>query len=101
MRDLPVDELKIERSLVKGVHQDRDSEAIVRFIVELAHSLKLSVVAEGVEDDAVLDVLRAIGCDEAQGFHPLLGRPLPVADLLRQRSPATVAGAAKGLTQAG
>jgi diguanylate cyclase (GGDEF)-like protein len=72
---LPVTELKIDRAFVTHLAGDATSAAIVRSTVELAHNLGLKVVAEGVEDAAALDHLRARGCDLAQGYH--LCRPLP------------------------
>jgi diguanylate cyclase (GGDEF)-like protein len=75
LRDLPIDELKIDRSFVARVAADRRSAAIVRSTIELAHALELRVVAEGVEDVAALDALAGFGCDYAQGYHFSL--PLP------------------------
>jgi EAL domain-containing protein (putative c-di-GMP-specific phosphodiesterase class I) len=73
LRDLAVDELKIDRSFVAELAgNDRDA-AIVRSTIELAHALDVAVVAEGVEDSGALEVLAAMGCDRAQGYH--LGRP--------------------------
>jgi diguanylate cyclase (GGDEF)-like protein len=72
---LPVHELKIDRAFVTNLAADETSAAIVRSTVELAHSLGLKVVAEGVEDPVALEALRGHGCDLAQGFH--LSRPLP------------------------
>jgi len=54
---------------------DGDDAKIVRSTVELAHNLGLSVVAEGVENEAVWELLRELGCDQAQGYH--MGRPMP------------------------
>ena len=73
LKRFPIDELKIDRSFVAGLNEDADSLAIVKTIIALGKALKLDVVAEGVETQAQLDVLRAMGCDRAQGF--LLGRP--------------------------
>jgi diguanylate cyclase len=75
VKRLPVDELKIDRSFVTGLAGDATDRAIVEAIVRLAHSLGLTVTAEGVEDDAVLALLREQGCDLAQGY--LYSRPLP------------------------
>jgi EAL domain-containing protein (putative c-di-GMP-specific phosphodiesterase class I) len=75
LRDLPIDELKIDRSFVARVAADLRSAAIVRSTIELAHALELRVVAEGVEDVAALDALAGFGCDYAQGYH--FSRPLP------------------------
>ncbi|WP_199441714.1 EAL domain-containing protein [Umezawaea beigongshangensis] len=74
LRQLPVDEVKIDKSFVLGMGTDLGDMAVVRSIVELGHSLGLVVVAEGVEDDAARDQLVAMGCDIAQGY--LISRPL-------------------------
>jgi EAL domain-containing protein (putative c-di-GMP-specific phosphodiesterase class I) len=68
LQHLPVSELKIDRSFVNGLDEYSDNFAIVRSIVELAHSLHCKVVAEGVETVEAIDALRQIGCDMAQGF---------------------------------
>ena len=75
VRHLPVDELKIDRSFVMELPQNRDDAAIVKTAVELAHNLGLEVVAEGVETPAALRWLAAHGCERAQGF--LISRPMP------------------------
>lgn len=74
LKRLPLDELKIDRTFVMGMAEDRDDRMIVRSTIELAHNLGLKVVAEGVETDACLDELRALGCDLAQGY--LISGPL-------------------------
>ena len=79
LRQLPVHELKIDRSFVQNLAHDDHDAAIVRSTIELAHQLGLSVVAEGVEDGEALERLRSWGCDAVQGFH--LCRPLPGAAL--------------------
>jgi diguanylate cyclase (GGDEF)-like protein len=78
LRHLPVHELKIDKSFVIGMAADASDALIVRSTIDLAHNMGLSVVAEGVEDDATLDRLRAMGCDMVQGY--LLSRPLGVAE---------------------
>mgnify|MGYP001336696227 FL=1 len=75
LKRLPVDELKIDRSFVMELPQDRDDAAIVRSTLDLAHRLGLEVVAEGVESAAALDWLAAHGCERAQGFY--MSRPMP------------------------
>ena len=65
---VPVTELKIDRSFVMGAGRDPQSTAIVRTVVELGHALGVTVVAEGVEAPATWDALRALGCDDAQGW---------------------------------
>ena len=74
LKQLPVSELKVDRSFVSGMVGDADDEVLVRSVIELGHNLGLTVVAEGVEDEATLDALMRAGCDVAQGFH--LGRPM-------------------------
>jgi len=80
LKQLPVDELKIDKSFVIGMEGDADDAKIVRLIIDLAHNLNLTVVAEGVENAAVMAQLRALACDEAQGYH--LCRPVPVPELV-------------------
>ena len=70
-----VDKLKIDQSFVRDLMSDPDDAAIVRTIIQMARSLNLRTTAEGVEDQATLDHLRLLGCDEAQGYH--LARPMP------------------------
>jgi predicted signal transduction protein with EAL and GGDEF domain len=92
---LPFDELKIDKSFVIGAARDPDAAAIIRATVELARSLELRVVAEGVETEASWAMLAALGCDYAQGY--LISRPLPAPDfdgLLRRDGPGDAAGSA-------
>ena len=79
LQELPVSRLKIDRTFVAGLRDSAASEAIVRSIVELAQRLGLSVVAEGVEDDETLLILRDMRCDFAQGYG--IARPLPAERL--------------------
>ena len=69
LKRLPVDCLKIDRSLVKGVGSDTEDTAIVRAVVALARSLGIVVTAEGVETAEQLFQLRALGCEQGQGYH--------------------------------
>ena len=89
LKNLPVQELKVDRSFVTHM-RDRQSElAIVRSTVDLGHNLGMHVVAEGVEDAATWQELNALGCDEIQGY--FLGRPMPadtVVDWLSERHAA-------------
>ena len=80
LKRLPVDELKIDKSFVMGMESGEDDAMIVRSTIDLAHNLGLTVVAEGVETLAILDRLRALSCDEAQGYH--ISRPLGAEDFL-------------------
>lgn len=75
LKKLPVSELKIDRSFVMDMERDRDDTVIVRSTVDLAHNLGLAVIAEGVESETTLAILRDMGCDEAQGY--FISRPLP------------------------
>jgi predicted signal transduction protein with EAL and GGDEF domain len=77
LKRLPVSELKVDRSFVSGMVTDADDAVLVRSVIELGHNLGLTVVAEGVEDQATLDELARVGCDIVQGFH--LGRPMASA----------------------
>jgi diguanylate cyclase (GGDEF)-like protein len=80
IRDLPITELKLDRSFLEGVPHDTHNAAIVRSTIELAHSLDLPLVAEGVEDIEALEWLSLLGCDVGQGYH--ISRPMPI-DMLR------------------
>jgi diguanylate cyclase (GGDEF)-like protein len=80
LRRLPVQELKIDRSFVSGMSLDPQDEVIVRSTIDLGHNLRLSVVAEGVEDEATLQALASMGCDVAQGFW--IARPLSATELI-------------------
>ncbi|RBY86020.1 hypothetical protein DQ240_11260 [Blastococcus sp. TF02A-26] len=79
LRQLPVNELKLDRSFTADLVSDVRTEAIVASTVELAHRLGLRVVAEGVEDECTLARLSALGCDQSQGY--LHSPPLPAAEL--------------------
>ena len=74
LRRLPIDAIKVHESLVAGLGRDPADAAIIRSIVDLGHALGVDVVAEGVETEAQLRELHALGCDAAQGF--LFGRPI-------------------------
>jgi diguanylate cyclase (GGDEF)-like protein len=74
LHHFPGDMLKIDRSFIGSMHSNEGSEAIVRAVIALAHSLDLHVIAEGVDRPAQLENLRALGCEYGQGF--LLSRPL-------------------------
>jgi predicted signal transduction protein with EAL and GGDEF domain len=81
LKKLPATELKIDREFVNGVTRNFNDATIVQSATDLGHNLGLTVVAEGVEDQATLTALKALGVDVAQGFH--LGRPMP-ENLLKQ-----------------
>jgi diguanylate cyclase (GGDEF)-like protein len=77
LKSLPVDAIKIDSSFVREIHANPDDEAIVKAVVAMAHSLHLSVVAEGVETSRQYAALRDLGCDEFQGFHESPALPAP------------------------
>ena len=91
LKDLPVDELKIDRSFVSQMATSPSDAVVVRSTIALGHSLGLRVVAEGVETQHAWEELTALGCDTAQGYY--LGRPMPAADLERQLCEAAHADA--------
>lgn len=83
LKRLPVSELKIDQSFVFGMTSNESDAKIVRSTIDLAHNLGLSVVAEGVEDQTVLNTLASLGCDQAQGYY--IGKPMPAANLAAWR----------------
>ena len=86
LRDMPVDQIKIDPGFVGSMEQHAGSRAIVEATIALAHGLKVPVVAEGVESARQLELLRELGCDQVQGF--LLAHPLPpdaLAAILAER----------------
>ncbi|WP_293030244.1 EAL domain-containing protein [Pandoraea sp.] len=80
LQKLPVDDLKIDRSFVMDMSDSEASKTIVRSIISLAHSLGITVTAEGIETEETLALLRGAGCDFAQGY--FIGRPMPFDALL-------------------
>jgi diguanylate cyclase (GGDEF)-like protein/PAS domain S-box-containing protein len=81
LKRLAVDKLKIDQSFVRDLGEGMDSAAIVKAIIQLGHTLQLTVIAEGVETDAQLAFLRDNGCDEAQGY--LYSRPVPEGEFVK------------------
>ncbi len=79
LRELPIDQLKLDRSFVLPMSEDPRAAAIVRSTIELAHSLGMTLVAEGVEDEATAGQLAVSGCDESQGFY--FSKALPALEL--------------------
>ena len=82
LRRVQVDGLKIDRSFVADVLRDPDDLALTTAIIAMAHSLGITVVAEGVENEGQFAVLRERGCDHAQGYW--LGRPMAATELARR-----------------
>jgi EAL domain-containing protein (putative c-di-GMP-specific phosphodiesterase class I) len=81
LRQLTIDEVKIDRSFVMGLPAEGSDAVIVRSTIELAHNLGLTVVAEGVETEAALELLVESQCDIAQGY--LFSRPCPADEITR------------------
>jgi diguanylate cyclase (GGDEF)-like protein len=91
LRDLPIDELKLDRSFIFPMADDARAAALVASTIALAHSLGLRMVAEGVETEDAYAELARLGCDQTQGF--FISRPIPAAELddwLNERSPVNV-----------
>jgi EAL domain-containing protein (putative c-di-GMP-specific phosphodiesterase class I) len=96
LKELPVNELKIDRTFVARMAENRGDAFIVRSTIDLAHNLRLKVVAEGVEDEETLRELGRLGCNIVQGFH--VSRPLPPDEFrawLAERGREAVAPAVK------
>lgn len=81
LKQLPVDTLKIDRSFIRDIANEGDDKAIAAAIIAMAHSLDLRVIGEGVETKLQLDVLRALDCDEIQGFY--FSKPVPAGEIAR------------------
>lgn len=79
LQQFPIDKLKIDRSFIENISRDRGDLTLVRTIIGLAHNLGLRVIAEGVETEAQLSLVRSEGCEEVQGY--LVGRPCPAAEI--------------------
>jgi EAL domain-containing protein (putative c-di-GMP-specific phosphodiesterase class I)/GGDEF domain-containing protein len=80
LKRIRAQELKIDKSIIQGVTESQRDALIVRSTIDLAHSLGLKVIAEGVETETCFALLTAMGCDQAQGF--LIAKPLPLKELL-------------------
>ncbi|HEY5682273.1 MAG TPA: bifunctional diguanylate cyclase/phosphodiesterase [Sulfuricaulis sp.] len=99
VKRMPVNELKIDKSFVMNMDKDKGDAMIVRTVIDMAHNFEITVTAEGVESQAILEQLAELGCDCAQGFH--MARPMPATDLVkwlresswsRQSGPRAVTG---------
>ncbi|CAM2068147.1 EAL domain-containing protein [Sulfidibacter corallicola] len=94
LKRFPINTLKIDRSFINGILENDDDRAIISSIIAMAHSLNLSIVAEGVENEEQLALLRDLGCDEIQGY--FYSKPLPA-----DRFMAFVDARARSLREAG
>ena len=81
LKRLPVSELKIDRSFVMNIERDQDDVTIVKSTIELGHNLGLKVVAEGIENQNVWNILKRMGCDYGQGYY--MSKPM-AADKLAE-----------------
>lgn len=81
LKRLPIRTLKIDNSFVRQMQESQPDEIIVKSTIQLAHNLGIRVVAEGIESQAVLDKLMAMGCDDAQGY--FIGAPMNLEDITR------------------
>ncbi|HEY0043245.1 MAG TPA: EAL domain-containing protein [Allosphingosinicella sp.] len=81
LRSIPAEEIKIDRSFIQSLRTNPEDRLMVESTIRLAHSLDRVVVAEGIEDEETLDLLATMGCDLGQGY--LLGRPMPIEELLK------------------
>jgi EAL domain-containing protein (putative c-di-GMP-specific phosphodiesterase class I) len=80
LKRFAVDKLKIDQSFVRDIVKDKEDSSIVKTIIQMAKSFNLKAIAEGVENEEVLEVLKEFGCDEVQGYH--FAKPM-VADEFR------------------
>lgn len=90
LKKFPIDNVKIDRSFIMNIPDDEDDIAITKAVIAMAHSLRLKVIAEGVESERHATFLREQGCDEAQGY--LFGKPMPADEFTQMmlQSMATV-----------
>jgi diguanylate cyclase len=91
LRRFPIDKLKVDRSFIRDLETSPEAISIVQAIVSLAHSLRLKVIAEGVETTEQLNILRKLGCDQYQGYHCSPAMPARSFEDLIEKQRATVA----------
>lgn len=80
LKNLPVDNLKIDRAFIQDICRDENDQKIVRMLINIAHSMNMTVTAEGVETQDQFDILAEYGCDEIQGY--LLSKPIPADEII-------------------
>ncbi len=100
LQRFPIDKLKIDRTFINEVTSSNDDASIVSAIVSLGHTLKLKVIAEGVETPEQLEFLQRLGCDQYQGYHYSAAMPAhELAELFRDGGLAQEAASGKELEQ--
>jgi len=99
LRRFPIDKLKIDRSFIRDLATSRTDESIVRAIISLAHSVNLQVVAEGVETEEQLSCVRALGCDQWQGYYCCEPQPAEVFGVMLADQADRRTGLAANLTR--
>jgi EAL domain-containing protein (putative c-di-GMP-specific phosphodiesterase class I) len=92
LKHLPLDTIKIDRTFVMGLEGEAD-RSIVEAVIALAHGLRISVVAEGIETEVQFETLRTMGCDVGQGY--LFAKPLPAPEATRLLSPSRAKSATR------
>jgi diguanylate cyclase len=96
LKHLPLDTIKIDRTFVAGLDGEADRSIVE--VIALAHGLRISVVAEGIETEAQFEILRAMGCDTGQGY--LFARPLPEPDAAGLLSPGRSGASTRAIPSA-
>jgi diguanylate cyclase (GGDEF)-like protein/PAS domain S-box-containing protein len=81
LKDFPIDQLKMDRAFVCNLPHEKNDANIAKSIVKMAHDLKMSVIAEGVENEEQFNFLHALGCDEVQGY--IISKPVPAEEVVR------------------
>jgi EAL domain-containing protein (putative c-di-GMP-specific phosphodiesterase class I) len=79
LKNLPINNLKIDRAFIKDLERDDNDKEIVNMLINMAHSMNMIVIAEGVEEQSQLDLLKEYGCDEIQGY--LLSEPVSTDEI--------------------
>ncbi|MET0357517.1 MAG: EAL domain-containing protein, partial [Cellvibrio sp.] len=83
LKDLPADYIKLDGSFIKNLHKDTVDQALVKAMIQVIQALGKKAVAEYVENQQILDILKGMGIDFVQGYH--IGRPFPVEKLILQK----------------
>jgi EAL domain-containing protein (putative c-di-GMP-specific phosphodiesterase class I) len=82
LKQFPIDKLKIDRAFVMDIESNNDDKILAKSIIDLAHNLNLSVIAEGVENDQQLAIIEQLGAEEIQGFY--FSKPKPASEIEEQ-----------------